>query len=170
MIDQFGLRLSETSRWCASKARVDDPAHSLRSHELVPRQETEDWQAIVESVCDRRARLLQGQWSSAPAVPAGRLLVFDPGQSLSDGAAMVESNGFFDVDNAPPWDTWIAYVREQPHQPGSWTNLDSYLLCWIPTIFLDLVERGIAVNPERCLLWADVADTPFLRRLRDQQR
>jgi len=98
---------------------------------------------------------------------SGRLLLFDPGQSLSDGVAMVESNGFFDADNEPAWDTWIAYVHERPRRLGAWTHLDAYLLCWVPPAFVDLVDGAIAVNPEECLLWADSVETPFLRRLRE---
>jgi hypothetical protein len=82
-------------------------------------------------------------------------LHFDPDQSLSDAAAMVESNGFFDADNTPPWDTWIAYVAGQPQRPGVWTSFDSFLLCWVPAAFVELVDRAISVNPEQCLRWAD---------------
>jgi hypothetical protein len=168
MINQFKERLSETSRWCTSKACSHDPANSLRSSELAPDQE-EDWQAVVESVCERRAHLIGRNPACTPSVAAGRLLIFDPGLTLSDGAAMVESSGFFDAGNTPPWDTWIAYVKEEPQRSESWTKLDSYLVCWIPVVFVDLVERAVAVNPERCLLWSDETDTPFLRHLREQE-
>jgi hypothetical protein len=105
------------SRWCTVKANRNDPAHSVRSNELAPQQATEHWQAKVESVYDRRAHLLERQFTSTPAIPPGRLLVYDPSQSLSDGAAMVESASFSDVDNTPLWDTWIAYVKEEPQRP-----------------------------------------------------
>ena len=59
------------------------------------------------------------------------LLVFDPGGSLSDGAARVASGGSFDDDNIPPWDTWI-------------------------TLLLPLAEDTGSVNPEGCLCWASV--------------
>jgi hypothetical protein len=168
MINQFKLSLSETSRWCTSKACSQDPANSLRSGELAPDQ-GKDWQAVVKSVCERRAHLVgRNPACTAGGVTAGRMLIFDPGLTLSDGAAMVESSGFFDAGNTPAWDTWIAYVEEEPPRPESWTKLDSYLVCWIPAVFVALVDRAVAVNPERCLLWADETDTPFLRHLREQ--
>jgi hypothetical protein len=30
----------------------------------------------------------------------------------------------------------------------------SYLLCWIPQEFVDLVDIGILVNPVECFFWA----------------
>jgi hypothetical protein len=104
--------------------------------------------------------------SEEPDFKRGALLLFDPGQSLSDGAAQVESKGFFDADNVPPWDLWVAYIEEAKQRPKVWTPFDSFLLCWIPPHLEDLVDRSIAVNPERCLHWARDVDSPFLRRLR----
>lgn len=163
MIDPFACRLEEASHWCASKVDVKDPVRSLRSVELVP-PEREDWPGRVDAVAKRRSVLVPQRGANTRA-PDGRLLVFDPGQSLSDGAAEVETGGFFDEDNTPPWDTWVAYVTEHPQRPDAWTRLDSYLVCWIPAELLELVDRAIEVNPEGCLLWADGANTPFLRRL-----
>jgi hypothetical protein len=158
----FACRLDEAARWCASKLDTNDPTRSLRSAELVP-PGREDWLARVDDVAERRAELVN-QGATDTRAPDGRLLVFDPGQSLSDGAAEVETGGLFDEDNTPPWDTWVAYIIEQPQRPDAWTTLDSYLVCWIPAELVDLVDRAIAVNPEGCLLWADEADTPFLRQ------
>jgi hypothetical protein len=158
----FARRLYEVAHWCASKIDVNDPARSLRSAELAP-PECEDWLGRVDDVAERRAEFFR-QHATETRSPDGRLLVFDPGQSLSDGAAEVETGGLFDEDNTPPWDTWVAYVIEHPQRPDAWTTLDSYLVCWIPAELVDLVDRAIAVNPEGCLLWADQADTPFLRR------
>jgi hypothetical protein len=165
MTSQFQLNLREASRWCAEKANIKEAAKSLRSPELAP-EWREGWREAVKSVCDRRARFVCDHLTYAEAIPAGRLLIFDPGQSLSDGAAMAESAGFFDADNTPPWDTWLIYVIEAAQRSDSWTILDSYLVCWIPNAFEGLVERAIAVNPEKCLLWVDEVDTPFFRHLR----
>jgi hypothetical protein len=41
----------------------------------------------------------------------GRLLAFALDHTLSDGAAYVATNGFFDGDNIPAWDTWITYRK-----------------------------------------------------------
>ena len=73
-----------------------------------------------------------------------------PDYSLFDGAAEVETHGFFDSFNLPPWDTWISYVHE-------------HLLAWVPSALVELVDGGIQVNAEQCIVWADDGDTPFLR-------
>jgi hypothetical protein len=159
---EFLSRLAETVQWCSARVNPDDPSGCLRSEGLRPAENIQDWSATVEGVCIRRKCLLTLRPVQRPDLTSGRLLLFDPGQNLSDAATMAESNGFFNADNEPPWDTWIAYVQEQPQRRDRWTHLDSYLVCWIPPAFLDLVDRAIAVNPEECLLWADTANTPFL--------
>jgi len=40
-------------------------------------------------------------------------------ENLADGAAKHPSKGFFDVDNTPPWDTWVAFSH-------------GILLSWVP--------------------------------------
>lgn len=89
-------------------------------------------------------------------------MVFDSQQSLSDGAAAVETGFLFDNDNVPPWDTWLLFVEETSRTQGRWKAFDSYLLCWIPNELLELGEKAIFVNAEGCLRWADEISTPFL--------
>ena len=81
----------------------------------------------------------------------GALVIMEPSNSLSDGAARVASHGYFDNNNIPPWDTWITTV---PPRPGGWGSLG--LLCWVPKWARQHVEDAIAVNPEECLHWADI--------------
>jgi hypothetical protein len=158
--ETFVRRVEETARWCSSRAGTNDLARALRSAEIAP-PDREAWPERVAAVATRRAELLP---PGATQSPEGRLLLFDPGQSLSDGAAEMETAGFFDVNNTPPWDTWVAYIEEQSQRPDAWTAFDSYLVCWIPAQLAGLVSRGISVNPEVCLRWADTSDAPFLRQ------
>jgi uncharacterized protein (TIGR02996 family) len=66
-------------------------------------------QAIVNTLANKRAELLAGGgWQ--PQMPyddlaGGRLLLFDPDGTLSDGAAAAVSHGYLDEDNLPAWDT-----------------------------------------------------------------
>src|SRR5438477_10623316 len=94
-------------------------------------------QAIVDSVAEQRALMLRW-WSqrSYPIVPAddlvgGKLLLFAPGDSLFDGAAGNETDGFFNDENEPPWDTWLCYAEE-------W-----YLVSWVPPQLIELADGGI---------------------------
>jgi len=84
----------------------------------------------------------------------GRLLLYFPDANLADGAAEAETDGFFDIHNVPPWDTWIGLFRDGSSDP----SFTDYLVSWVPGDFVPLVERGIYVNPEHCTLW--LADTP----------
>ena len=45
------------------------------------------------------------------------LLAYDPDGNLCDGWAGTVTYGFFDVDNIPPWDTWLVYVHERDSSP-----------------------------------------------------
>lgn len=112
-----------------------------------------DRQNSVQNVCDRRAELLKssGLAASFPrSMPAGKLLLYAPDVNLFDGAAEDATRGFFDLDNVPPCDFWIAYVvQREPKR-----KFDSFLICWIPGALVDLVDSGIRANPEECIVWA----------------
>jgi len=122
----------------------------------------------VDALAAERARLLlsDGRYPAGLAedLAGGRLLGYDPDANLCDGAAETRSNGFFDVDNMPPWDTWVCYACELDEQP--WRYFESYLISWVPPTFLALAEQGIWFNPEECIVWADELDTPFEEQLR----
>ena len=96
----------------------------------------------------------------------GRLLLFDPDGTLSDEAATPESEGFFDADNVPAWDTWVWYAEEPTSRQGGWAMWSSYLVAWVPPHVVELANRGILVNPEMCIQWASEVDTALTRRLR----
>ena len=109
--------------------------------------------------------ILTWSWFSEPhGYNFNGYLVHHPDGNLCDGAAEEEPDGFFDVDNIPPWDTWIGYVYEDAGQPQQ--EFDSYLISWIPLSCLALAQEGIQINPEECIVWADELDTPSIEQLR----
>ena len=122
----------------------------LRSPELQPSlalSEAGTHQArerIVHSVISKRSELIRTlQHLQANPHPAqGRLLRYWPEENLADGAAEYASVGFFDTDNTPPWDTWVAFSS-------------GMLVSWVPGELLELVTRGIDANPEGCIAWVD---------------
>jgi len=83
---------------------------------------------------------------------AGQLLVYFPDAELADGAAEQETAGFFDVNNAPPWDTWVGFFHDSSAPDSSCAR---YLVAWIPDQFISLAQKGIDVNPERCIEWLE---------------
>jgi hypothetical protein len=65
---------------------------------------------LVDSVCNRRAALISG---TPPAADChGEFLVFYVDETLTDGAAEQASNGIFNVENEPAWETWIDYYED----------------------------------------------------------
>jgi hypothetical protein len=93
----------------------------------------------------------------------GKLLLFYPDGSLSDGAAEPASRGFFDNDNLPASDTWVYYGTDGS---GSRNFDQNFLVSWIPGQFVPLVNGGIEVNPEGCIEWASARDRLFTRSLK----
>src|SRR5262249_13949186 len=70
----------------------------------------------------------------------GRLLVFFPNATQTDGSANLATDGYFDVHNYPPPDTWLHYE-------------DGELLAWVPEPFIDGAQTGLKSNPEQCMLF-----------------
>jgi hypothetical protein len=131
-----------------------EPSAQLRSDALDPavfgaasfrgRRGNIPTREAVEALVTRRTEILQNHAGSSPLanVDGGKLLLFTPQDSLSDGAATVASNGFFDVDNVPPWDTWLYFDGRT-------------LVTWVPPQLISTVQLGIDVNPESWIRWAD---------------
>jgi len=76
----------------------------------------------------------------------GRLLIFFYDNSAFDGAAALDSKGFFDESNVPPIDLWVYFFASQSY---------SHILVWIPPEWVHLADEGISVNAERCIQWFD---------------
>jgi hypothetical protein len=76
------------------------------------------------------------------ALSRSKLLVYESLETVDDGAAEAASMGFYDVHDAPPWDTWVLYA-------------DDALFCCVPDFAISRVQRGIDANPVDCIHWAD---------------
>jgi hypothetical protein len=162
----FEVRLAQTIVWCTSRLDPTDPRRSLRNDGLRPRILEVSRAAAVVGVAGNRAA-----WDSdvrhaepvhrADGLRGGRLLAFFPDESLSDGAAEAETGGFFDFDNTPPWDSWVALFRDGGTFPGA-----DMLVSWVPAELLETVERGIRVNPEECILWLADSQTSVAKVLK----
>lgn len=111
-------------------------AETLNRHGNIPTY------LAVEKLVQQRSKLIRSQTGNIGI--QGRGLLFTPQDSLSDGAATVHSEGFFDVDNVPAWDTWVYFDGRT-------------LLSWVPPQLISKVQSGIDVNPEGCIRWADDA-------------
>jgi hypothetical protein len=162
-MEPFWQCLAETIAWCSTRANEFNPGESLRSRELKGRSLERGYRESVQTVAGRRRlALLPINPEPTRDLAKGRLLVYFPGADLCDGAAEAESNGFFDVYNTPPWDTWVAFVEESGNKDLSYS---SYLISWVAPVFLDLASAGILVNPEECIRWLDHSGVEFARIL-----
>jgi len=121
----------------------------LRTPALKPRpffDPQTDRSEVVEELLEKRAALLRKQnaypKSLSSNLAGGKLLAYEPDDNVADGASQYQSKGYFDEDDAPPWDTWVCYF-------------DRHLVSWVPPQLLDLVSKGIAVNVVDCVRWID---------------
>jgi hypothetical protein len=139
--------LREAIAWCESRA-----IRSLRTPQLRPRVLESSYRDAVRSVVLARRLHLAGIPLVDDLPNEGRLLAYFPDADLACGAAEAASRGYFDVNNVPPWDTWV-FMTGQPDQPR-----DAYgtcLIAWVPPTFVSRAQRGIEANPEDCICWLD---------------
>jgi hypothetical protein len=174
---RFVRELTETIAWCTHAGTVQNAKRSLRTftpehRDLSSRREQ------VSSVSLQRTSALRsrGQRNLPPVrgLGGGRLLAYFPDDNLADGVAEAESGGFLDVNNIPPYDTWVWMVRNIRsfnYSDGAEGEMEAdYLVAWVPPIFVELANRGIDVNPEGCILWvSDLGDDAFVQSLQRLQ-
>ncbi len=169
----FWQRVAETREWCAMRLSVNDLHNSLRSIEFgtppVPfdwapswdvTRSASDWNQLranedsrrswVDTLSDRRAKLLADAGGHPATASVNdtthKFLVYLPGTNLSDGAAASVSNGYFDLENIPPWDTWLMYF---PAYCG-----EGKLISLVPPELAEMVDYAMRCNAEECLYWA----------------
>ena len=163
MDSEAARRLAETIARCSRHARADDAATSTRSPVLRPtvmelpqRQRLSrlldvlgEPQAAVEFVCEaRRRELARLGIPVAPVGPdlAGGRILFTTIDTDSCEAATDPSNGYYDLDDLPGWDTWF-YHRSTDRLWGA-------IYCWVPTQLLELAQSGMDVIPVLSVEWA----------------
>ena len=149
----------ETTLWCDREGR----RASFRTPELDPSlgewPTPTEFETALETVRVSRRALLGSLGRTGR--PLGRLLVCHVNESISSGESEAETSGFFDVNDRPPWDTWIWQFRGREEQAVT-------LVSWVPRDLEAAVGRGIGVNPYECISWlTDAEFPPELRALRD---
>lgn len=162
--------LAETIAWVSARASLKDPRNSTRNAMLDPKlgspPSVDEIREGLVSLSYKRRQLLRESGIpvkdfSGQAVP-GRLMVIYPDFNLTDGAAEPETHGFLDMLNMPPWDTWVGlYTGQAPGIEGDATGL----IAWVPSQMVELVDRGIRVNPEECIMWLDKACPALSKKL-----
>jgi hypothetical protein len=71
-----------------------------------------------------------------------KLLIHDCEETVEDGASEAASLGFYDLLDAPPWDTWALYRNGK-------------VFCCVPDFAIARAQSGIDANAVDCIHWAD---------------
>jgi len=84
----------------------------------------------------------------------GRILIAHIDETLLDGASEDVSNGFIDMFDIPPIDSWF-YLENNPK------HLDRRILyAWIPEQFVEATQVAIDVNCVECFNWMEKLNSP----------
>jgi hypothetical protein len=130
---------------------------------------------LVDEVAKLRADQLRrtGLYPSTRDLPlvGGRLLCYAPHENLAEGVEEQETQQYFDVHAVPPWDTWLWFTTQQtrllkrPYGQEFW--YDAYLISWVPTELVDVVDEGaVQTSTTHALEWADEMDSTLFAELR----
>ncbi len=84
----------------------------------------------------------------------GRILQFEIDITTHDGAPCAE-DGFVDESDIPPIDTWF-YITHK------------YLYCWIPTMFVEPMQRAIDVEIFGSYVWLDEMNPELYQQIIQQ--
>lgn len=139
----------------ADLAALPSLPQQLRSPELSPKGsigdlcEDSERLEMVASVVARRSELLSATDRNdvrdfRREQHGGKLLLYVPSENFADGASAYASLGFFDDNDAPPWDTWVAFIS-------------GTLLSWVPGGLVALVQAGLDANMVMCVRWMEEA-------------
>lgn len=155
--------ISEAATWCSHRPFSGNP---FRSPELDPfaildipgfshgpetieawiRKKRDSYRQAISWINQTRSELLKNaDIATSDAVDAlskSKLLLYEPLETVSDGAAQAASRGFYDVEDAPPWDTWFLYA-------------DNAVFCCVPESAISSAQAGIEANPVDCIHWAN---------------
>lgn len=167
MTPEIENSLAETVAWCSRHARADDADASTRNPAFCPpvmalpqRQRLSrllnvpgEPKAAVDFVRNARrrelARLGIPILAVGPDLAGGRIL-FSTIDTDSCGAATSPSNGYYDLDDLPGWDTWF-YHRSTDRPWGA-------IYCWVPAHLVELARSGMDVIPVMSVEWMQSLD------------
>jgi hypothetical protein len=95
---------------------------------------------LIEALVQRRASLVSEKPRADPERKYGRLLWCRYEYTNENYGSDHFSQGFFDGNDNPPWDTWIDQVGDA-------------LISWVPPPFVDRASEGISVECCDMLNW-----------------
>ena len=124
---------------------VPEFPHDKDSIEAWIEKKRDSYRRAVSWINQTRSQLLRtanAETSEADALSNNELLLYEPLETVTDGAAEAASLGFYNLEDAPPWDTWFMYA-------------DHAIFCCIPESAITRAQAGIEANPVDCIHWAN---------------
>ena len=133
----------DVDAWCKLKFDKNCKRESLRQQEIFPQLLVGEHKSVDGVIVQRRAELRIMGITPTEKYLKGKYLVFSSYQSMSDCLPEENTEGFFDVNDCPPWGLWVGY--KEPN----------YLICWVPEYLYELVEIGLSHSSCDPFWWLD---------------
>jgi hypothetical protein len=125
---------------------IPNCSHGSESIEAWIERKRDCYRRAISWINETRSQLLKGAniatLEAVDALSHSKLLIYEPLETVDDGAAEVVSMGFYDLHDAPPWDTWFLYANHA-------------VFCCVPESAIPRAQDGIDANPVDCIHWAD---------------
>ena len=140
---EFSSFVEATVSWCSDKVDVTKPRECLRSKELrtVVEKNGEDpaavWNSssLISTALSKRNELSK---SNPKIKQTGRVLLCAYDYTNHNGLTDMETKGYIDEHDNPPWDTWICEIE---CEAGNSSKID-YGESWPPNIG-SILERQL---------------------------
>ncbi|HEY9773150.1 MAG TPA: hypothetical protein V6C81_05010 [Planktothrix sp.] len=176
----FAQRLKETVAWCTRNSVPPNSPEYLRTPALRPEKllkaslflaSSNQAATAIEAISQKREQLLTNDSVVAEGttgMAGGRLLAYFLGASGHDGLTEYMSDGYFDHDDNPPWDTWVCCIRGKEmirpdQQPfdfrvvfGQRRFSADYVLSWVPPAWIEIVGEVMRYEVMGAIMWADL--------------
>jgi hypothetical protein len=82
--------------------------------------------------------------TNSPKDYHGKILITEIDRVVADGISEFESDGFIDINDCPPIDTWFYQSKKEDSR---------ILFSWIPQPFISYVDKGIDINRLNTFYW-----------------
>jgi len=150
--------IQETATWL-EKVNKDYENNLYRTPELIPTHHycdipNNEKMDFVDDIVTKRSKLLASQ--NVVLIPVnelgdyGRVMLFNPGQAIWDGAAEDASCYYVDYTDSPPFDTWIATIKQLNaigfYSHGGDITYEHILIAWVPKSQYFYADEAIQVS------------------------
>lgn len=144
----------ETIAWAQPRIDKKNLRWSLRSQELRPDANFYSPQnpsffndpSYIHQVVHKRNSLLASLTDEGSLY--GKMMLVDFECTNANESTEIETRGFFDSRDNPPWDLWVGVFKNE-------------LLVWVPPDLVDLFEQAEAVECMGIFQWIAIDDLPL---------